>query len=107
MLQIATDPAPPPALSHVWGIDGSFYFKPEPGGRLWFSPHDEIATDPCDAQPEEIDVPIAIDRLEQVVDWAVAALEREWAGRGRFGATGKTAGGERGWKEVEGPGGDR
>src|SRR3546814_10799090 len=36
MLQIATDPAPPPALSHVWGIDGRFYFKPEPGGRLWF-----------------------------------------------------------------------
>src|SRR3546814_17654409 len=33
MLQIATDPAPPPALSPVWGIDGSFYFKPEPGGR--------------------------------------------------------------------------
>src|SRR3546814_18314563 len=80
MLQIATDPAPPPALSHVWGIDGSFYFKPEPGGRLWFSPHDEIATDPCDAQPEEIDVAIAIDRFEQVVDWRVAALERQWAG---------------------------
>src|SRR3546814_7879337 len=77
MLQIATDPAPPPALSHVWGIDGSFYFKPEPGGRLWFSPHDEIATDPCDAQPEEIDVAIAIDRFEQVVDWRVAALERQ------------------------------
>src|SRR3546814_12088883 len=40
MLQIATDPAPPPALPPVWGIDGSFYFKPEPGGRRWFSPHD-------------------------------------------------------------------
>src|SRR3546814_12096007 len=80
MLQIATDPAPPPALSHVWGIDGSFYFKPEPGGRLWFSPHDEIATAPCAAQPEEIAVAIAIDRFEQVVAWRVAALDRHWAG---------------------------
>ncbi|RIA37582.1 D-arginine dehydrogenase [Hephaestia caeni] len=84
MLQIATDPAPPSALSHVWGIDGSFYFKPEAGGRLWLSPHDEIVTDPCDAQPEEIDVAIAIDRFEHVVDWRVAALERKWAGLRSF-----------------------
>src|SRR3546814_17101537 len=89
MLQIATDPAPPPALSHVWGIDGSFYFKPEPGGRLWFSPHDEIATDPCDAQPEEIDVAIAIARFEQVVAWRVAALARQWAGDRKRAVGGK------------------
>ncbi len=84
MLQLATDPAPPAALPHVWGIDGSFYFKPEAGGRLWLSPHDEIATDPCDAQPEELDVAIAIDRFEHVVDWRVAALERKWAGLRSF-----------------------
>ena len=35
--------------------------------------------DPCDCAPEEIDVAIAIDRLEQVVDWRV---ER---GRARMG----------------------
>src|SRR3546814_6581711 len=45
MLQIATDPAPPPALSHVWGIDGSFYFKPEPGGRLWRSEERRVGTE--------------------------------------------------------------
>ena len=84
MLQIATDPAPPAALPHVWGIGGDFYFKPEAGGRLWLSPHDEIATDPCDAQPEEIDVATAIDRFEHVVDWRVAALERKWAGLRSF-----------------------
>jgi D-arginine dehydrogenase len=84
MVQIATDPAPPADLTHVGHIGGSFYFKPEGGGRLWLSPHDEIATDPCDAQPEDIDVAIAIDRFEQCVDWRVAKLEHKWAGLRSF-----------------------
>lgn len=84
MVQLRTDPAPPPAMPHVAHIGGSFYFKPEAGGRLWLSPHDEIASDPCDAQPEELDVAIAIDRFEQAVDWRVAALEHKWAGLRSF-----------------------
>ncbi|MGN6374992.1 MAG: NAD(P)/FAD-dependent oxidoreductase [Sphingomonas sp.] len=84
MVQLATDPAPPETLPHVGDIAGTFYFKPEAGGRLWLSPHDEIATDPCDAQPEEFDVALAIDRFEHVVDWRVAALEHKWAGLRSF-----------------------
>ncbi|MCX8477186.1 MAG: FAD-binding oxidoreductase [Sphingomonas sp.] len=84
MLQLRTDPAPPPGCPHVAHIGGSFYFKPEAGGRLWLSPHDEIASDPCDAAPEELDVAIAIDRFEHVVDWRVAALEHKWAGLRSF-----------------------
>lgn len=84
MVQLRTDPAPPVALPHVGDIGGSFYFKPEAGGRLWLSPHDEIATDPCDAQPEELDVALAIDRFEQCVDWRVTALEHKWAGLRTF-----------------------
>jgi D-arginine dehydrogenase len=84
MVQLRTDPAPPPGCPHVAHIGGSFYFKPEAGGRLWLSPHDEIATDPCDAQPEELDVAIAIDRLEHVVDWRVEKLEHKWAGLRSF-----------------------
>ena len=42
---------------------GRFYFKPEAGGRLWLSPHDETPSEPCDCAPEEIDVALAIDRL--------------------------------------------
>jgi D-arginine dehydrogenase len=34
--------------------------------------------------PEELDVAIAIDRFEQVVDWRVAAVERKWAGLRSF-----------------------
>ncbi|MDF7775028.1 FAD-dependent oxidoreductase [Sphingomonas sp. AOB5] len=84
MVQILTDPAPPERLSHVGHIGGSFYFKPEAGGRLWLSPHDEIVTDACDAQPEDIDVAIAIDRFEHCVDWRITKLEHKWAGLRSF-----------------------
>lgn len=84
MVQLRTDPPPPAGLPHVAHIGGDFYFKPEPGGRLWLSPHDEIPSDPCDAQPEELDVAIAIDRFEQAVDWRVTALEHKWAGLRSF-----------------------
>ena len=45
---------------------GTFYFKGEGDRSVWLSPHDEIASDPCDAAPEEIDIATAIDRFEQV-----------------------------------------
>lgn len=84
IMQLAVEPAASPDLPLVVGLDGSFYFKPEPGGRLWLSPHDEIATEPCDAAPEELDVALAIDRFQQVVDWQITRLERKWAGLRSF-----------------------
>jgi D-arginine dehydrogenase len=84
IMQLAAEPAASPDLPLVVGLDGSFYFKPEPGGRLWLSPHDEIATEPCDAAPEELDVALAIDRFQQVVDWQITRLERKWAGLRSF-----------------------
>ena len=82
--QLRTDPPAPAGLPHVADIAGRFYFKPEAGGRLWLSPSDETPTDPCDAAPEELDVAIAIDRLEGVVDWQVRSVERKWAGLRTF-----------------------
>ncbi len=73
----------PADLPLTLGFDGSFYFKPE-GGRLWLSPHDETPSLPCDAAPEELDVALAIDRFEQVLDWPIAALEHKWAGLRTF-----------------------
>lgn len=84
MVQLRSDPVPPPDLPHIAGLRGDFYFKPEAGGRLWLSPHDEIESAAVDAAPEEIDVAVAIDRFEQVVDWRVAAVERRWAGLRTF-----------------------
>jgi D-arginine dehydrogenase len=63
---------------------GTFYFKGESDSSIWLSPHDEIPTEPCDAAPEEVDVAIAIDRFEQVVDWPVERVERSWAGLRSF-----------------------
>ena len=84
MVQLRTDPPAGAGVPHVVDIRGGFYFKPEAGGRLWLSPHDETATDACDAAPEEIDVALAIARFETVVDWRVEAVERRWAGLRSF-----------------------
>lgn len=64
--------------------DGTFYFKGESDRTIWLSPHDEIASDPCDAAPEDIDVALAIDRFQKVVDWPIEAVERKWAGLRSF-----------------------
>ena len=61
-----------------------FYFKGESDNRVWVSPHDETASDPCDAGADELDVATAIDRFESVVDWPVEAVERSWAGLRSF-----------------------
>ena len=82
--QLVVSPVVPADLPLVIGLDGSFYFKPDTGGRLWLSPHDETATPACDAAPDEIDVAMAIDRLQQVVDWDIRRVERKWAGLRSF-----------------------
>ena len=84
MVQLRTDPPAPDGFPLVADINGGFYFKQEAGGRLWLSPHDETPVDPHDVQAEEIDVAVAIDRFEGVVDWRVTAVERRWAGLRSF-----------------------
>ncbi|SEH18782.1 D-arginine dehydrogenase [Sphingopyxis sp. YR583] len=74
-------PADFPLVVHV---GGEFYFKGQSEGRVWLTPHDETPTAPHDAAPEEIDVALAIDRMQSVVDWPVAAVERKWAGLRSF-----------------------
>ncbi|MGY4398497.1 D-arginine dehydrogenase [Sphingomonas sp. UYAg733] len=84
MVQLRTDAVIPSDMPMVADIAGRFYFKPEGEGRLWLSPHDETPVAPGDVAPEEIDVAIAIDRFEQVVDWPVVAVEHKWAGLRSF-----------------------
>jgi D-arginine dehydrogenase len=84
MVQLRTDPPAPADLPLVIDALGRFYFKPEAGGRLWLSPHDETLCDPCDCGPEELDVALAIDRLERAVTWEVERVERSWAGLRSF-----------------------
>ncbi len=82
--QLRTDPPASANLPLIVDALGRFYFKPEAGGRLWISPHDETPCEPGDCAAEEIDVAVAIDRLEKVVDWRIAQVERRWAGLRSF-----------------------
>jgi D-arginine dehydrogenase len=67
----------------VIDADEQFYFKPD-AGRLLGSPADETESAPCDAQPEEIDVAIAVDRIEQAANFHVERVFRKWAGLRSF-----------------------
>ncbi|MFC3676576.1 NAD(P)/FAD-dependent oxidoreductase [Ferrovibrio xuzhouensis] len=63
--------------------DESFYFKPD-AGRLLLSPCDETDSDPCDAQPDEMDIAIAVDRLQTATTLEVRRLAARWAGLRSF-----------------------
>jgi D-arginine dehydrogenase len=84
VVQLEVDPPAPADLPLVMAMDGSFYFKPEAGGRLWLSPHDETPDEAGDVAAEELDVAIAIDRFEQAVRWPIRRVERRWAGLRSF-----------------------
>ena len=84
IVQLRVDPPAGPDLPLVVDSLGRFYFKPEAGGRLWLSPHDETPSDPCDCAPEEEDVALAIDRLERVAGWRIERVEHKWAGLRSF-----------------------
>jgi D-arginine dehydrogenase len=60
-------------------VDEQFYFKPD-AGLLLLSPADETPSPPCDAQPEELDVAIAVDRFEQATGMQVRQVKHRWAG---------------------------
>ncbi len=64
-------------------IDEEFYFKPE-AGRILASPADETPSPPCDAQPEEIDVALAVDRVHTATTLDVRRITHRWAGLRSF-----------------------
>jgi D-arginine dehydrogenase len=61
-----------------------WYVRPEARRKLMVSPADETDSDPCDAQPDEYDVAVAIDRMQQALDIPVARIEHRWAGLRTF-----------------------
>ena len=63
--------------------DESLYFRPE-AGRLLVSPADETPSPPCDAQPEEYDVALGVERLTHLTDIAVGRVAHKWAGLRSF-----------------------
>ena len=80
--------APPPTLDPyrlplVGEVNGSFYFKPE-GAQILISPADEVPSEPCEAKPEEIDIAMAIDTINQATTFDVRHVRSSWAGLRSF-----------------------
>jgi len=64
-------------------IDEQFYFKPD-ASRLLLSPADETPCAPCDAWPDDMDIAIAADRIEQATTLSITRVQRKWAGLRSF-----------------------
>jgi D-arginine dehydrogenase len=80
-------PAPagfdPTSWPFVMDAAHSFYFKPD-AGALLVSPADETPVAPCDAQADELDVAITVDRLERATSIHVRRVTHRWAGLRTF-----------------------
>lgn len=64
-------------------VDEQFYLKPD-AGRLLVSPADETPSTPCDAQPEELDIALCVDRIETAFELQIDRIENKWAGLRSF-----------------------
>ena len=73
----------PDVFSSSWPmcylITDDLYFKPD-GQSLMLSPCDETPTEPCDAQPERIDIARAIAHLELSTTLQGVFPQERWAG---------------------------
>jgi D-arginine dehydrogenase len=75
----------------ICDINEGWYARPEARTRLMVSPADATPTHPHDVQPEEIDVAIGIDRMQQALDIPVRRIEHSWAGLRTFTPDGSLA----------------
>jgi D-arginine dehydrogenase len=65
-------------VAHTW------YVRPEARRKLMVSPADETDMPPHDVQPDEIDVAVAVERMQQALDIPVQRVEHRWAGLRSF-----------------------
>ncbi len=64
--------------------DHTWYCRPEARTRLMVSPADETDVEPQDIQPDELDIAIGIDRMQQALRIDVKRVEHSWAGLRTF-----------------------
>jgi D-arginine dehydrogenase len=89
--------APPDGMDcNAWplvvAVDESWYIKPD-AGMLLGSPANADPAPPHDVQPEELDIALAIDRIESATTLAIRRPARTWAGLRSFVADGDLVGG--------------
>jgi D-arginine dehydrogenase len=76
----------------VMGAEDDWYFKPE-AGMLLGSPANADPVEPQDVQAEELDIALAIDRIESITTLTIPRPARVWAGLRSFVADGTLVGG--------------
>lgn len=67
----------------TFDVAETFYFKPE-AGRIMVSPVDMEPSAPCDAQADELEVAIAIDRIHSWTTMQVRMVRHKWGGLRTF-----------------------
>ncbi|OLF16549.1 NAD(P)/FAD-dependent oxidoreductase [Actinophytocola xanthii] len=72
-----------PAWPLVADAADRFYFRPE-GSRVLVSPADESPAEPCDARPDELDVALALERVNQATTLGLRTVHSAWAGLRSF-----------------------
>ncbi len=84
------NPAPFEVADWPMVIDAAhqWYARPEARTRLLISPEDETPDRPHDVQPEEIDIALAIERMQSALAIEVRRVERSWAGLRTFSPDG-------------------
>jgi D-arginine dehydrogenase len=93
---VVVDPAPFEVAGwpRLYDARRSWYCKPEARTRLMISPADATPTHAHDVRPEEIDIAVTIERMQQVLDIPVRRIEQTWAGLRTFTPDGAFAFGE-------------
>ena len=64
-------------------VDEEFYFKRD-AGKILLSPADETPMTPQDVQPDDLDVAVAVNRLEKATLLDVKRIDHKWAGLRSF-----------------------
>jgi D-arginine dehydrogenase len=72
-------------------VDESWYARPEARTRLMVTPADATPDHPHDVQPDEYDIAVGIDRMQQALDITVQRVEHSWAGLRTFTPDGSLA----------------
>src|SRR5262249_5749774 len=67
----------------VSDVGERFYFRPE-GAGLLVSPADETPSEPCDARPDDLDVALAIERVNAATTLNLRSVAAAWAGLRTF-----------------------
>jgi D-arginine dehydrogenase len=81
------------AMAFVIDVDEQFYIKPE-AGQLMGSLAEATPMEPHDVRPEEIDVALAIERIQAATVMEIRHVRRTWAGLRSFAPDGVPVVGE-------------